>query len=166
MQGAAYARGTGAQTNGTTLGGLGGLGPTVQNFGFGFSATFLLFDLPSIRARQAAESALVRAESSRYDQTLAELTGRLNTAKAQLDGARRVAENTPLQVEAAQAATRQATARYQAGLGTIVEVADAQRLLTEAEIDDSLARLAVWRAKLTLAAAEGDLQPFLQEVSK
>ena len=57
---------------------------------------------------------------------------------------------------------QQAEARYKAGLGAIVEVAEAQRLLTQAEIDDSLARLAVWRAALALAAAEGDLQPYLQ----
>jgi outer membrane protein TolC len=159
-------RGTGILPDGTTLGGLNGLGPNVQNWGVGFTVTFPLFDLASIRARQAEQSAAVRVESSRYDQTMAELTGRLNTAKAQLDGARRMAENTPLQVQAAGAADRQATARYQVGLGTIVDVADAQRLLTEAEIDDSLARLAIWRAKLTLAATQGDLQPFLQETSK
>jgi outer membrane protein TolC len=58
-------------------------------------------------------------------------------------------------------ATQQATARYQAGLGTIVEVADAQRLLTQSEIDDALARLGVWRAMLSTAAAAGDIQPFL-----
>ena len=166
LQEVEYARGTGILPNGTALGGLNGLGPSVQNWGIGFTMTFPLLDLPSIRAKQAVQSAIIRAESSRYDQTLAELTGRLNTAKAQLAGARRMAENTPLQVEAARAATRQATARYEAGLGAIVEVADAQRLLTEAEIDDSLARLAIWRAKLTLAAAEGDLQPFLQEANK
>lgn len=166
LQGAAYARGTGVLPNGAALGGLNGLGPSVQNYAMGFTATFPLFDLPSVRAKEAAQSATVRAESSRYEQVLTELTGRLNIAKAQLDGVRRIAENTPQQVEAARAADRQAAARYQSGLGTIVEVADAQRLLTEAEIDDGLARLAIWRAKLTVAAAEGDLQPFLQEVAK
>jgi outer membrane protein TolC len=57
-------------------------------------------------------------------------------------------------------------ARYQAGLATVVDVADAQRLLTQAEIEDSLARLRVWRALLTLAASQGNLEPFLQEVRK
>lgn len=166
LQGAAYSRGTGILPDGATLGGWNGLAPNVQNWGVGLTVTFPFLDLPAIRAKQAVQSATLRTESSRYDQTLAELTGRLNVAKAQLEGALRVAENTPLQVEAARAATRQASARYQAGLDTIVEVADAQRLLTESEIDDGLARLAIWRAKLTLAAVEGDLQPFLQEVSQ
>jgi len=55
----------------------------------------------------------------------------------------------------------------QAGLGNITEVAEAQRLLTQAEIDDSLARLGVWRSLLGVAAAEGDLTPsWRQQVSR
>jgi outer membrane protein TolC len=60
-------------------------------------------------------------------------------------------------------ATDQATARYQAGLANIDELAEAQRLLTQAEIDDVLARLGVWRGLLRIATAAGDLQPFLLE---
>ncbi len=63
-----------------------------------------------------------------------------------------MAANTPIQVpRRARAATDQATARYQSGLGNIDEVAEAQRLLTQAEIDDALARLGVWRALLQIA---------------
>jgi outer membrane protein TolC len=75
-----------------------------------------------------------------------------------------VAVLLPRQLEAARAAEQQATARYRAGLGTLIEVADAQRLLTQTEIDDSLARLNVWRSILSVAAADGDLAPFLNQV--
>jgi outer membrane protein TolC len=78
-----------------------------------------------------------------------------------LEGARRVAENTPIELQAALQSEIQAHARYEAGLATIVEVADAQGLLVQAEIDDALARLAVWHNLATLAAAEGNLEPFL-----
>jgi hypothetical protein len=47
-----------------------------------------------------------------------------------------------------------------------VEVAEAQRLLLQAEIEDNLARLTVWRATLGQALAQGDLQPFLDLVRK
>jgi outer membrane protein TolC len=60
----------------------------------------------------------------------------------------------------------QATARYQSGLGTIDEVAEAQRLLAQSEIDDALARLGVWRGLLAVTTAAGDIQPFLAEVSQ
>jgi outer membrane protein len=75
-----------------------------------------------------------------------------------------VAEYTPVQLHAAQLTETQARARYQAGLGTIVEVADAQRLLVDADIEDALARLSVWRSLLHMAVAQGDLQPLLQLV--
>ena len=78
-----------------------------------------------------------------------------------LDGARRVAQNTPIQLQAARTTEQQASARYKAGLGNIAEVAEAERLLTQAEIDNSLAQLGIWRGLLGVAAAQGDLAPFL-----
>jgi hypothetical protein len=48
----------------------------------------------------------------------------------------------------------------------LIEVADAQRLVTQAEIEDSIARLAVWRAILGMRMAEGDLEPFLQQAGR
>ena len=81
-------------------------------------------------------------------------------------GARRIAVNTPVQASAAGSAARQATARYEAGLGNIDEVAEAQRLLTQAEIDDVLARLTVWRGLLGIASAAGDIRPFVAEASR
>lgn len=107
----------------------------------------------------------MRAEEARYQQVTTDLTARWNAARATLDAARRIAGNTPVEVSAARAAVQQATARYQSGLGNIVEVADAQRLLTQAEIDDAIARLNVWRALLELQAAQGDIQPFLNAVT-
>ena len=47
-----------------------------------------------------------------------------------------------------------------------MDVADAQRLLLQAEIDDGLARLNVWRAHLGVAIAAGDLGPFLERAKR
>jgi hypothetical protein len=47
-----------------------------------------------------------------------------------------------------------------------VEVADAQRLLLQAQIDDNLAHLSVWRALLAEAFAQGRLESFLDAVRK
>jgi outer membrane protein len=166
LQGAAYARGTGAEVNGTNLGGLNGLAPTTQNYALGLTVTFPVMDRASIRAREAEQSATVRAETARYQQIATDLKARWNVAVATLGGARNVAANTPVQVAAARAASEQATARYRSGLGNIDAVAEAQRLLAQAEIDDALARLGVWRALLGIATAAGDLQPFLAEASQ
>jgi outer membrane protein TolC len=166
LQGAAYARGSGAETNGKILGGFNGLAPTTQNYALGFTVTFPISDLPSIQARQAAQSANMRAQQARAAQIATDLRAQWNRAVAMLSGARRIVANTPIQVSAARTATQQATARYEAGLGTITEAAEAQRLLTQAEIDDALARLAVWRGLLGVAAAAGDIQPFVAEAGR
>ena len=165
-QGSAYARGTGANINGSRLGGFNGLAPDTQNYVLGFGVTFPVFDFASIRVREKGQAATIRAETARYQQVTIDLRAQLNVARATLEGSRKVATNTPVQVSSSNAAVQQATARYQSGLGTIIEVADAQRLLTQAEIDDALARLNVWRALLRVAVASGDIQPFLTGASQ
>jgi outer membrane protein TolC len=166
LQGSAYARGTGAELNGNNLGWLNGLGPTTQDYALGFTVTFPVMDFASLRAREAERSATARAETARLQQVAADLKAQWNGSVAALQGARNVAANTPVQVTAARTTTDQATARYRAGLGNIEEVAEAQRLLTQAEIDDALARLGVWRALLGVATAVGDIQPFLIEATQ
>lgn len=166
LQGAAYARGSGAETNGDRLGGLNGLAPTFQNYALGFTVNFPILDLPAVRAREAAQNATIRSQAARSEQIATDLRAEWNRAVATLNGARRVAANTPVQVSAARTALQQATARYRAGLANIDEVAEAQRLLTQAEIDDVLARLSVWRGLLAIATAAGDIQPFITEASQ
>lgn len=166
LEASVYARGTGAETNGALLGGVNGLAPTVQNWALGLTVTFPVMDKQSIRAKEAAQSAAIRAQTARAAQIATDLRAHFNVAVANLNGARRVAANTPVQVSAARAATQQAAARYDSGLGNIDEVTEAQRLLTQAEIDDALAHLGVWRGLLGVAAAAGDIQPFVMEASR
>jgi outer membrane protein TolC len=166
LQGGAFARGTGADLAGNSLGGANGLAPSVGNYAAGLTVTFPVLDAPAVHARESAQASTVRAEQARYRQLTTDLTAQANAARAAFDGATRVAANTPEQVTFAKAAVEQASARYQAGLAPIVDVADAQRLLAQAEIDDALARLSVWRALLAWQAALGDIRPFLDQASQ
>jgi len=165
-QASTSARGTGAEINGNNLGGVNGLAPTIQNSALGFTVTFSALDRAAVHAKEAGQSETIRAETARYQQIATDLNAQWSRAVATLKGARSVAANTPIQVAAARAATDQATARYQSGLGNIDEVAEAQRLLTQSEIDDALARLGVWRGLLGVATAAGDIQPFVVEASQ
>jgi len=81
-----------------------------------------------------------------------------------MKAATEIARNTPAERDAATAGESQARARYQNGLASVVEVAEAQRLLAQAEADDAVARLGVWRALLATAQAHGDLAPFLEKI--
>ena len=92
------------------------------------------------------------------------ITSQQQAAAALLEAARAVAANTPVQLAAAEQTETQARARYNAGLATLIEVADAQSLLAQAEMQDQLARIDVWRALLAAAVAQGDLTRFLNLV--
>jgi len=155
-------RGTGATANGTALGGLRGLDFDTPNWAAGVTATFPLFDWFSVRERQRIEVQNERAEVASYDRIVQELSAQVEQARAEMDGARRVAENTPIQLSAARVLAQQSRARYDAGLATIIEVADSQRLLLQAEVGDALARLGVWHARVAEAAATGDISQLLK----
>lgn len=167
LQALASARGSGVNGQGAPLPGSPGLWPgNATNWAAGFTVTFPLLDIASTRAHKRIELANRRREEALYNQTIQDLTGQLDQARAVVEGSRHVAENTPVELEAAKASETQARARFKAGLGTIVDVAEAQRLLLQAEIDNSLATLNVWRALARLALAQGDLGPFLNFVNQ
>ncbi len=126
--------------------------------------SFPLFDIFALRARREAEASNETAERARYEQTIQSLTAQDARARALAEAAQRIAENTPFQLKAAQEAETQVRTRYEFGLATITDIADVQRLLSQAEVDDALARLGVWRALLAAARSQGDLTPFLQHV--
>lgn len=166
LQSGVYARGTGANPDFTTGGAAAGLGPNIHNWGVGFSVTMPFMEYAALREKRLLEGAQRRVEEARLAQVKQDISARVARAQAMQDGARQVLAHLPVQLEAARAAEAQATARYKAGLGTIAEVAEAQRLLTQTEIDHSLARLQVWRSHLAVAAAQGDLAGFLAMVKR
>jgi outer membrane protein TolC len=162
VQSSAFTRGSGANANGVFDGGLDGLGFQRANWAAGIQIVFPnLFDFSSLRARKAAAAASARASSALYDEAVLTITGEQQTAAAYLQAARAIAANTPIQLAAARQSETQARARYDAGLAAIVEVAEAQSLLAQAEVQDQLARIDIWRALLAAAVAQGDLNPFL-----
>src|SRR6266567_3914726 len=164
LQGALSGRGSGANPNGSFGTGTDGLGLERRNWAVGLSATFSVLDFASLHFKKQIEQASERAQRADYEKTLQNLTAQSQRAKAAYDSAALIAENTPVELQAAQLGESQARARYQSGLASIVELADAQRLLLQAETEDDLARLGVWRAMLGQALAQGDLEPFLASV--
>ena len=163
LQSSFSGRGSGAEAPG--VGSLGnGLWLQVPNWAIGATVTFPAFDVFSINARKRVEVQNELAETARYDQTIQIVTTQDAKARALLKAANEIATNTPVEREAATAGESQARARYQNGLASITEVAEAQHLLAQAEADDAVARLGVWRALLAAAQARGDLTPFLDQL--
>jgi outer membrane protein TolC len=165
LQSSVFARGSGANPNGTFGHGADGLGLERANWAAGLQVVFPnVFDFTSLRARRAASAASTRAERARYDEALLVVTSQQQAAAAMLEAARAVAQNTPVQLAAARQSETQARARYEAGLASIVEVADTQSLLAQAEYQHAMARVDVWRALLAQAIAQGTLAPFVDLV--
>jgi outer membrane protein TolC len=162
FQSAFFARGSGALVNGQ-IDETKGLFPQTVNWASGITISFPVFDIFSLRAKRTVETNNEIAEKSRYDQTIQSLKAQTARAQALIDAARRIAETTPVQLQAARDAEFRVRARYDAQLATVTEVAEAQRLLAQAEIDDAVAHINVWRALLVAAKAQGDLKPFLQQ---
>jgi outer membrane protein len=166
IEGSAYARGSGAETNGERLSGANGLAPNVGNYVVGVNITFPVMDFASVHAKTAMQAALAKAAKANEDLAARSLREQFDQSIAELRATETIAENTPVQMQAAQTDLDQATARYKAGLAAIDDVAQAQRLLVQADMDNSIARLNVWRAFLKLQYIRGDLQPFLQEATR
>jgi outer membrane protein len=166
LQGAGYARGTGAETDGQRLAGANGLAPNFGNYAAGINITFPFMDFASIHARESEQAANLHVAKANEELTLRILQEQFEQAHAALRSAKTIAENTPIEERSAQTALDQATARYKAGLAPIDDVAQAQRLLVQAQIDNAVARLNVWRAFLRLEFIRGDLQPFLNQASR
>lgn len=163
--GSAYSRGSGKTPTGAYTGGDAGLAPNVSNWAVGVQVTLPLGSFPALHAEQAAQKARLEAEKARYEQTLDDLNVRLAQARANLDSARAIAKVTPVALEAARQSEAQQRARFESGLATVVDVTTAEAALAQAESQDSIARLNVWRALAALGAAEGDLKPFRQLLS-
>ena len=162
-QTAVFGRGTGARGDGRLLDKR-GFFPDTPNWATGLTISFAPTDIFNLRARRKQEENHLAAEQARHDEALQRLKAEEARARALAESAREYAENAPRQLEAARETELRVRKRYEAELSTVTEVAEAQRLLTQAEVDQALARLALWRARLAEARARGDLAPFLDQL--
>jgi outer membrane protein TolC len=139
-----------------------GIVPNTPNWLVGLVLSWPALEAVTIRGRARVEAEQVKVADALKRDVLQAVQTQVDEARQILDAARKEAANTPIALRAARAAEAQATARYRSGLATVVEVAEAQRLLAQAEIEDAVARLSVRRAELLVARAIGDLGPFLE----
>ena len=161
----AFGRGSDIPNNGSILGNWDGLLPGRGDWVAGLTITFPnVFDFKALSAQKQMAKSDERSQKALYDKTIQDLTGQLQAALAQLKSAQLVAQQTPVELAAARASESQSRARYAASLATLVDVADAEGLLAQAEMDDAVARLNVWHSLFNVSYVQGDLQPFLSVV--
>src|SRR4051812_15496079 len=126
--------------------------PVVPNWDVGLVLSWPLFDR-TVLSRRDASSAREAADAAVLQSARDRLTAAVQQAVLELHSAR---EALPA-LEAAEHAARdnqaQAEARFRAGLGTSVELADAEGLLTDAQIQLAVGRFSASRAGARLGRA-------------
>jgi outer membrane protein len=124
----------------------------------GFVLAWRIFDGTVLARRQAS---LAREDAARAQLDLARLHVGLDTQRAyiDLDAALRALPALQQAVGAAQANHAQAEARFKAGLGNVVELADAEAVLTRAQLELAVGEFTVARARAALGYAMGGAAP-------
>lgn len=133
----------------------GGWQPNVPNWDVGLVLSIPLFDA-AVLARERASAASEVARDREVDEARQALTARVQRAFVELDAARSALPALRGSLAAAQANYAQAHARFGAGLGTSVDLADAQALLADADVALAIGgfRASTARARLGRLTAE------------
>jgi outer membrane protein len=164
LLGSLSGRGFGGRGFGSIIGG--GVLPQVANYAVGLRISFEAFDYFKVKAQKRIELHNAQANRADVEQSLLSLRAKEASARVMIERARDIAMNTPVFVEAARQTEVQSKERYKVGLNTVVDVAQAEQLLTKAEVENAVAQVGVWRGELAMAGASGDLKPFVNLVTR
>jgi outer membrane protein TolC len=128
--------------------------PDVANWHVGLVLQWNIFDATVLARRSAAKA---REDAARADLELARTNVGLSTERAylDLDAALKALPGLQTSVDAARANQAQADARFKAGLGNIIELADAEALLTNTQLQFAVGQFAVARARAVLGRVMG-----------
>ena len=155
-----FVRGSGALIDGRRLANR-GLYPDTANWLTGLTLTFVPSEIFRNRADRREEEQNLAAAAARLEEARQSLKSDESRARALAEAALAFAANAPVQLEAARLTELRVRKRYDAELGTVAEVAEAQRLLSQAEVGMALAHLSLWRVRLAECRVGGDLAPLL-----
>lgn len=140
-----------------------GFATAIPNWNVGVVIDFPFMDILRIQAQKKVVQERIAAQRHNYDYILSSLRTQDMQARARVKAAVELAANMPVQVAAAYKASRQAQARYQVGLGSVAQVAEANQVLADSRVKAAVAQVGVWQALLAVAAVHGELKPFMDE---
>src|SRR5262249_1870657 len=153
-------RGTGMDVHGKqTDQNVNGLFPVTPNYQLALIINWNFLDIFRLKAEKKVQDQRILQQQYQYNLVLNNLKTEDTKSKARVKTAIAIAENMPVQVQAAEDAVRQAVSRYQVGLSSVAQVAEANQVLAQSRMQEAVARVGVWRAMLAVAAVHGDLHP-------
>ncbi|MBS2003737.1 MAG: TolC family protein [Cyanobacteria bacterium SZAS LIN-5] len=142
----------------------GGVLPQVFNYMVGLSYSFPFMEYFPLKAQKEIARSNENAAKADYNLAIQILEKKDVRARIELAQAKKVADETPILVEAARVREIKVSKRYSTGLTNMVSLADAEKALASAQVEDAIAQIDVWRSILALSYVQGDLRPFLQLV--
>lgn len=142
----------------------GGVLPQVFNYMVGVSFSFPIMEYFPLKAQKRMARSNELAAKADFDLAMQVLEKKDANSRIMLEQARKVAEQTPILVQAARVREIKVQKRYSTGLTNVVTLANAEKTLAEAKVENAVAQVEVWRSILSLAYAQGDLKPFLELV--
>jgi outer membrane protein TolC len=143
----------------------GGALPQVFDYMIGVSYSFPILEYFPLKAQKEMARSNGLSARADFDLAMQILEKKDARARIMLAQSRKVAEQTPILVEAARVREIKVMKRYSTGLTNMVSLAAAEKALAEAQVEDALAQVDVWRSILHLAYVQGNLRPFLQIVT-
>jgi outer membrane protein TolC len=136
-----------------------------DNYSFGIRASWLLFDGGAANARADQRQADIEIADRRFEETRATVRFEVEQAYFTLESNRQNIDTARLAVEQAREALRLARLRFEAGVGTQLDVISAQSDLTEAEVNLIDAILGYNRSLAALERAVTNLpEPYYREL--
>jgi len=129
--------------------------PDVANWDLGLVMQWNIFDATVLARRQAS---LAREQAARADLEFARIAVNFAAERGYLDydAAEKTLPGLQATLVAARENDAQAEARFRAGLGTNVELADAEAVLTNAQLELAVGRFNVARTRAELGRAIGE----------
>jgi outer membrane protein TolC len=143
-----------------------GLFPTVPNYQVGAILDFSAFDWLKIKQEKVVQKYKIAAEKHYYDKLVQTVKAEDERARATVEAAVKLAENMPVELKAAREAELRSRTRYQSGLASVAELAEAEQLLADTEAENAVVRVGVWKALLAVSNSHGDIKPFLSQVAQ
>jgi outer membrane protein len=161
--GAAFARGSGFQPDGT-IKTWDGLALNRYNYGAGIQLAFPIMKYGDANRQRQQQSFLSNAAQERLEESKLELTTQLNIANTTFNSSLAIASETQQQFKSGRYAFTAMQVRYNTGLVNFADLIQAQYNLLTAELEIRKAYWEAWKALLLQAAVKGDANVFLNEI--
>lgn len=143
-----------------------GIKPTISNYLVGVGVVWNLTSIYRTNAQVNALKYNSLAAEAELQLVSDQLKMQSQVADARLLRAIQIKEEAPIQVLSASNAYTQRSALYRNGLTNLVDITQAMYALNRAESDRDLAFINLWQALLMKAAATGDINIFIDQVTR